>query len=115
VAVANSRAYLFAEEGQLFKTGQLSQAVQQQSQHAGIGRLTFACYRQTALAIAKQHIALIAKPFDPDHPEHDDDPRLSFARQAGHRPQVLATAYAIDRCYRPGLSYTAAARVIEPI
>jgi hypothetical protein len=97
--IANSRAYLFAEDGQLFKTSQLSQAVQQQSQYAGVGHLNFARYRQTALAIAKQHIATIARPFDPDHPEDDDDPRLSFARQAGHRPQVLATAYAIDRAY----------------
>jgi hypothetical protein len=84
-AAAGSRAYLFAdEEGQPWRTSQLSSAVQQQSQRAGVGRLNFARYRQAALAIAKQHIAPIARPFDPDHPKDDDDPRVSFAHQAGH-------------------------------
>jgi hypothetical protein len=99
VAYTHNRPYLFTGANfQPYSTTHLSRAVQRQSQRVGLGRLTFARYRQAALAIAKQHVALIAKPFDPDHPP-EDDPRLSFARQAGHRPRVLATAYTIDRAY----------------
>jgi hypothetical protein len=85
------RAYLFAEEHQLYNTSHLSRAIQEQSRTAGLTLLTFARNRQAALAIAK--------PFDPDYSEQGDNPRLSFAGQAGHRPRVLAMAYAIDRAY----------------
>jgi hypothetical protein len=90
-----------APDSEPYYTSDLSQLVQNQTRKAGfgLGRLTFARYRQAALAIAKQYITPIAKPFNPDYPDNNSDPRLSFARQAGHRPRVLATEYAIDRAY----------------
>jgi len=85
------RPYVVAKEDQLYNTSRLSRAIQEQSRTAGLTLLTFSRYRQAALAIAK--------PFDPDYSEQDDNPRLSFAGQAGHRLKVLAMAGAIDRAY----------------
>jgi Orsellinic acid/F9775 biosynthesis cluster protein D len=91
--------YLFTSKDQLYTSDTLTKLISQQAKKAGAGSLTIATYRQSVLAIAKQHITQIARPFDLEHPLDSDDPYLGIARQSGHRVQTLLESYALDRAY----------------
>ena len=80
-------------------TTQLSAAIAQRSR-AGLGAcLTVASYRQSAVAIAKQHLLGLARPFDPYAVRCGDDTLQAIARQSGHTIETLMASYAINQAY----------------
>lgn len=80
-------------------TMQLSAAIAQQSR-AGLGAcLTVALYRQSAVAIVKQHLPGLARPFDPYAVRCGDNTLQAIARQSGHTIETLIASYAINQAY----------------
>ncbi|KAG4442015.1 hypothetical protein IFR05_002483 [Cadophora sp. M221] len=88
-------AYAFRNKhDQLYSTTQLSEAIASVSQkHCG-QRLTVSSYRQVVAAIAKRELVATATA-----PATADPAFASIALQFGHQPQVLDTAYGLDRSY----------------
>lgn len=92
----------FTSEGHMpLNTGQLSGIISQQTQRLLNVSLTTASYLQASVAIAKRHIAAIAKPFDQYSAKNSasNAQLLGIARQAGHTIQTLMDSYAIDKAY----------------
>ena len=91
--------YLFASSDRIYSSDTLSKAIQKESTEAGASSLTIATYRQAALAIAKEHIKEIHKPFSLACPLNHSNAHVSIAQQSGHCVQTLLDAYALNRAY----------------
>lgn len=88
-------------QGEPLASSQMTAVIKEQTQKSCQASLGVAAYRQVAIAIAKRHIASIAKPFNLHSPvgTFGQDLSLGLARQCGHTLQTLATSYALDQAY----------------
>ncbi len=95
-----------AEKGEPWSSDQMTAAIKEQAQKTCKAPLGIATYRQVIIAIAKRHVANIAKPFNlyavptnsaTHNPCHN--PWLWFARQTSHTLQMFTTSYAIDQSH----------------
>jgi hypothetical protein len=83
-----------------FHTNDLSAIISKQTKKVLGTPLATASYRQATLAIAKKHIATIAKPLDPYSARTGSNALLlGVAHQAGHTIQTLMDSYAINKAY----------------
>ena len=95
---SESVPYIFStSSGAPFQASQITAALKKHSERTCSAILTVALYRQTVLAIAKQHIATIALPFNAQRPEHINKIWRDIAMQAAHNVRTLTNNYALDK------------------
>jgi hypothetical protein len=92
--------YIFATDSRApFQASQLTAVLKKDSERTCSATLTVASNRQTALAIAKQHIVPMAQPFDARKPEQICQIWQDIAWQAAHHVRTLTGSYALDRSF----------------
>jgi hypothetical protein len=97
---SQSVPYIFAtSSGAPFDASQLTATLKRHSERTCSAALTVASYRQTVLAIAKQHIVPMAHGFDARKPEQISEVWQAIAWQAAHHVRTLASSYALDKSY----------------
>ena len=95
-----SFAFTRTDDDRPFHTNDLSAIISKQTKKVLGTPLATASYRQATLAIAKQHIATIARPLDPYSARTGSNALLlGIAHQAGHTIQTLMDSYAINKAY----------------
>jgi Orsellinic acid/F9775 biosynthesis cluster protein D len=93
-----------ARPSELWKTGHLSKALQQQTMSVAGISMGVQVYRQLSIAITAKHIKQICETFNRyDDESKDADVGVAFAWQSGHRPLARATVYGLDGAFPDSL------------